>query len=968
MPQCRHCRTKLSTRYALIEHITKSYCPNFDPEADEQLPLCHQPQYQEALRDGDWPLLLADEALCQSLVQHCCICQQWHALTRSLTAHHKREHGALLTASLELRPLIERHRRQEGRCSLCKTQVQVQHLCPVARASSDTPAPNLVADEERRPKRKSPFDGACTEADLKTHGMRYDACRDSRAGRAQCQHCGQKFGNQMGDFIGLKRHIEWARCPHFDETKPPQDWIMRFQPTLQALFQDAHPESWLRDHELLQRLSKECSLCGRQGETTRGLWTHFQREHFAESHEAMPYMTFLLEHYHQHGEVCLCGSWHNRGQHSCVVGLQLGILRQMMRGTLPKPTLGVLPRVMAQWLADGDCKRLHRHPEYSFLYGNYCALCMTVVGSVGDVWNHLEQFHADRLPEGIAELDSLLAKQPHCCPACQDLPAQVLSQAPKCPFFVNCVLQRQLRHGSSVSYGGDRSGRASGATGSLPSAGAANPTLHGYWSPTGSEETEGQSQWAGIRRDSGNSSAVRSDEPHAIETRRRAELAMLGQQLGLLSRQEEVWCDSANPCSHSEMAHTPQKRGSHSPSESLPHECGTGGDEISHRSAGDQEERGFFMAGCSKESSHHGGHDDSPAPMELWHQAAGEKRRWTTPDGDHSDLGTTDHAVPEGRVDPTLSCSPKHQSDHITGHPLATPSQHQTWNDVPGAPRHAAGQRGLAVHSMPHKTMEPPTILTWPAVAEVFAIGPPRYDLQTTVLSLKCANSSNHCWSNATVLAWMWNSLAAPDFQWNDFGLATDAVSSILSTCCAGGLNLLEAGLNPADWEGTQQNDSSEHAAMILGYYHPPRYHLTWERRIMVGHEPDVLEGGTGPVILCPPAVERIALQDLLDAWMSEQNAVTGFTEINAYCLLQIDRVYNHARGALGKLATAIEIPETVTLPVFVYGTTYELQLFRVTALVYHKGTSQNGHFQAALRTSTTTWMQTDDNRSCRYG
>ena len=36
------------------------------------------------------------------------------------------------------------------------------------------------------------------------------------------------------------------------------------------------------------------------------------------------------------------------------------------------------------------------------------------------------------------------------CKACRHLPAQELSKAPKCPFFLNCILLRHLRHGLST--------------------------------------------------------------------------------------------------------------------------------------------------------------------------------------------------------------------------------------------------------------------------------------------------------------------------------------------------------------------------------------------------------------------------------------------------------------------------------------------------------------------------------------
>ena len=62
-----------------------------------------------------------------------------------------------------------------------------------------------------------------------------------------------------------------------------------------------------------------------------------------------------------------------------------------------------------------------------------------------------------------------------------------------------------------------------------------------------------------------------------------------------------------------------------------------------------------------------------------------------------------------------------------------------------------------------------------------------------------------------------------------------------------------------------KQNDSSQHAAMPLGYYNPPRSSRNvgfWRGQSQMCSR------------LCPPAIiKKIDLQDLVDSWMIDQNA-----------------------------------------------------------------------------------------------
>ena len=278
MPQCRHCNRKLSSRFNLKLHIEQQWCTSFDPNLQEIEPLSAQPSVRHRILEGHWNTLLADRGLCRELAHHCCLCQTWCAQTKSLAAHLKRDHGELLTASIQHRAEIERHVRWDSICHVCENTVQKTHKCPVViqlavlkQHAQDTPAeliPESLCPAPALTKRRSPFDGAYAEDVPPT----FDASRDCRGGFDLCVHC----GGQFKDHMGLKRHIEYRRCSKFDSSRAPQPWILKFQPALHELFQIVHPESWLYDRDFLLRLKQECVLCGRHFDRAARVATHLE--------------------------------------------------------------------------------------------------------------------------------------------------------------------------------------------------------------------------------------------------------------------------------------------------------------------------------------------------------------------------------------------------------------------------------------------------------------------------------------------------------------------------------------------------------------------------------------------------------------------------------------------------------------------------------------------------------------------
>ena len=389
LPQCRHCQLKLSTRNMLRQHIERQWCYAFDPDAQVQQPLCQRDSTRDLLRQRDWPALLADRELCLSLVHNCGICQHWCSQTNSLAAHLKKQHGEHYNPSLGLRPAVSALlRREQGQCPTCDQAIQQQHTCPVVMqlamlshreetlgaspAAAETADHGTPSSSQERSKRKSPFDGPYAELPADKI-LLFDAARDCYQGLNHCRHCSQTFG----DHIGMRRHIERGRCTHFQESRGPQPWVLQFQAPLQAVMQSLHPEQWFCERELLLRLQRECALCGRRFHRSETLHEHLRQDHRGLVLQAQTYTQHLKDYYQSLGEVCFCGTWPHHGyNHECTVATQLGILRTLRQQAPERPRHAMVPDLIDRWLLDGDHERVLQHPEYSFLFGGYCSLCL----------------------------------------------------------------------------------------------------------------------------------------------------------------------------------------------------------------------------------------------------------------------------------------------------------------------------------------------------------------------------------------------------------------------------------------------------------------------------------------------------------------------------------------------------------------------------------------------------------------
>ena len=107
LPQCRHCRVKLSSQHMLQQHIERKHCRAFDPDAEAQRPVSQQEDVLDKVRENDWPALLSRVDLCNSLRHHCVLCNHWCAQTNGLSVHIKKMHRDITDPSCRHQPTCQ---------------------------------------------------------------------------------------------------------------------------------------------------------------------------------------------------------------------------------------------------------------------------------------------------------------------------------------------------------------------------------------------------------------------------------------------------------------------------------------------------------------------------------------------------------------------------------------------------------------------------------------------------------------------------------------------------------------------------------------------------------------------------------------------------------------------------------------------------------------------------------------------
>ena len=470
--------------------------------------------------------------------------------------------------------------------------------------------------------------------------------------------------------------------------------------------------------------------------------------------------------------------------------------------------------------------------------------------------------------------------------------------------------------------------------------------------------------WARFTPRLGSALLVPTDGTSPFETRRCTQLTLPGSQLHMFHESQDSRGTPPDPGEDEAVApSTQEERGDPEPT-SQPLRSPLRADASAPHRSTSLRQRGTSVERGDPILPDHGGHAGPRPPMGSQAEAIDpHSGQGATMHGDSPNAGTIEAAVCSRGGGAETTCSSEHEQPNLQCATMEAPGELETWSVAATTPGQPADERHLAVHSVPHETMEPATQHLGTIDPEELAEGLYRENIMAAILLLKLVNERNQCWMNANVMAWLWCITQARDMKWGDYGTGANEVSALLTQNPARGINLLDWGLNPSNWDAQHQQDSAEYTTDLLTHFAPPRVDMHWEKRVMVGARGEVLETNESrtPVLL-RLGDHPTSFQQLLDCWCADENSVAGFLHDSAFKVFQLDRVSYDDRGHPKKLDTPLQVESQVHLPCFVdeRDTAYELVAYDVVAVVYH--------LQAGLRAGPPTqWHSTDDGRMATY-
>ena len=236
---------------------------------------------------------------------------------------------------------------------------------------------------------------------------------------------------------------------------------------------------------------------------------------------------------------------------------------------------------------------------------------------------------------------------------------------------------------------------------------------------------------------------------------------------------------------------------------------------------------------------------------------------------------------------------------------------------------------------------------------------------RSALAKARFGNDSNHCYSNAVLLAsyWAWSFTCSGSL----LGRVLDR--AILELCGKRRplhvWSLLPWRQMMREWASPGiQHDAAEFLQFLAGAAPPGMLHSAWQARSIVQDEITITDQGAGcPLLLSvpSPASEHSTLQSMLDAWHS-QASKHGFAAAPMSVVLQINR-FQQVGDSWTKSTLRVQVPDTCSLPVFSNGLDVTFHRFRFRAGVIHLGpTPHTGHYRSILKPSAgQTFFITDD-------
>ena len=168
--------------------------------------------------------------------------------------------------------------------------------------------------------------------------------RDAAEGHPQCTHCLRRLASRAG----LMRHICQFPCIHFDASRPWQA-ALADDPDLRRM---AHQQDWSAlwtNSELLDRIRRQCVLCGLHYASRKSMVEHLQKDHAQAWALAQPRITNLAAS--TTSNPCVACGHAGKRAHACPVLRQLAVIEELGQRDLTVQAYEALPKPDAAVLA-----------------------------------------------------------------------------------------------------------------------------------------------------------------------------------------------------------------------------------------------------------------------------------------------------------------------------------------------------------------------------------------------------------------------------------------------------------------------------------------------------------------------------------------------------------------------------------------------------------------------------------------
>ena len=255
--------------------------------------------------------------------------------------------------------------------------------------------------------------------------------------------------------------------------------------------------------------------------------------------------------------------------------------------------------------------------------------------------------------------------------------------------------------------------------------------------------------------------------------------------------------------------------------------------------------------------------------------------------------------------------------------------------------------------------------------------------VQTLMMHLVLANSTNWCFANCTFLCAVWALVCIdaldPGIRGDKFGLIQTFLKSY---------SRQKAALESENWfqalvqqwgQPLGQHDCSEFTNAFVSWLRAPAIDLRWESRVENAGQICVLDKGSFfmPITLQFPANHdgqgTKYLTTLFSDWRQVQGMTTALTQVPPLICVHLDRMYHDESGTLCKSACAIDLNSAVQVPHFCNsGVKHEMSTYILVAAAAHLGADGAGHYRALMKVRPSVdealnpfqWILTQDNES----